>query len=105
MLKQITWPQFLELKAYDQIEPIGTRRTDYQAASICATLANLAVGRRSRRRFKVSDFLLEFDKQAEAAPDKPAGQTWQEQKMIAKMFFALSKVPTGPSRSRGKRRG
>ena len=81
MLRELTFKQFLELREYDRISPIGDRRGDWQAAAICALLANLAATRgHSRKRFKVKDFLLEFGDE-KIAPR----QTWQEQKMIAQM--------------------
>lgn len=78
--------------AYDLLEPIGDLRGDYQAASVCSVIANIAAGQSgSNKRFRVQDFMLEFGNereipQAESAPT----QTWQEQKMIGMMFASIS---------------
>lgn len=82
----------MEWRAFDLLEPIGGRRDDWHAASICATVMNaMLISRGSRRRVKVQDFLLEFDR-AGSATTTSGKQTWQQQKMIAQMFVAMSKA-------------
>jgi hypothetical protein len=82
----------MEWMEFEQQEPFGDRRRDWQAASICTTIANMtAIGMRSETRFKVSDFMLDFSavpKQPEQAP----GKSWQEMKMIAQMMAAASQT-------------
>ena len=93
MLRRLPFKQLLEWEAFDQLEPIGGRRGDWQAASICSMLANIAIAKgRSRKRFQVKDFLLEFGN----ARPSPSGrrQTWQEQKMIL-MQIAEAMIPKG----------
>ena len=91
MLRRLPFKQLLEWRDFDLIEPFNDRRGDWQAASICAILAN-AFG---KKRFKVSDFLLEFD--AEPAGAKPA-KSWQELKKIAQQMVKLY----GPPKPRRK---
>lgn len=100
MLKELPFAQFREWQAFDQIEPIGGIRGDWQVASVCATVMNalhMRVG--SRERFSPSDFMLKFDSVVKEAKKDPAKvqpartrytQTWQEQKMIGMMFAAAS---------------
>jgi len=89
VLEELTFPQFLEWFAYDALEPIGGRRGDWQAASVCSAIANTAAARSgSKKRFLTRDFLLEFG--ADKPTPAPSRQTWQEQKMIAMMFAAAS---------------
>lgn len=103
MLDEITWEQFQEWLAYEVVEPFGERRADWQAASVCAVVANVAAAKSgSRKRFKVSDFLLEFDEKEKALPEQ-GGQTWQQQKMIAKMFAAIATVEEERKQTRAKR--
>ena len=91
MLNEISWEQFQEWLAYEVVEPFGELRADWQAASVCAAVANSsAIISGSRKRFKVSDFLLEFDEQVKAIPGQGPAQNWQRHKMIAKMFAAIA---------------
>lgn len=94
MLRGIKATQFLDWMAYDQLEPIGARRSDWQAASICAMMMNVALMQAgSPKRFSASDFILEFGEAKPATkPAEQPRQSWQEQKMIARMFFAASKA-------------
>ena len=91
MLNEITWEQFQEWLAYEVVEPFGEKRADWQAASVCAVVANAAsITSGSRKRFKVSDFLLEFDEEEKAIPGQGPAQNWQRHKMIAKMFATIA---------------
>jgi hypothetical protein len=110
MLRDMPWRQFREWMEYDKLEPIGGKRGDWQAASVCAMLLNAAALQRSGKlemRFRPEMFLLEYDARsapdsnapaASTAPAAPApatkgrGQSWQEQKMIAQMWVALSQA-------------
>lgn len=90
MLSRMSWKQFAEWQAYDEIEPFGDKRGDWQAASIASAIFNaLMIFVRSRKRFRVMDFLLKFGKEREEKEGpKTERQTWQEQRMIAQMFAA-----------------
>lgn len=93
MLDRIPFWQLVEWEEYDRTSPIGLQRGDYQAASICAAVMNgFAVMARSRKRFRVKDFLLEFGDPKNVANGKKQ-QTWQEQKFIARMFVAMANAP------------
>jgi hypothetical protein len=90
MLERIPYWQLLEWIEYDKTQPIdASRRGDWQAASMCCAFMNgIAIMVRSRKRFRVQDFLLEFgDRKAGPARKQ---QTWQEQKFIARMFVAMA---------------
>jgi len=97
--------QFQEWFEFDRVDPIGGRRGDWHAASICAAIFNsMAIRANSRTRFRVRDFLLEFGdaKQVKEVDNKPPQQTWQQQKMIARTFAAMFNA--GEKQKR-KRRG
>jgi hypothetical protein len=97
MLHTMTWQQFREWQAFDAMDPIGKRRTDWQAASICAVLMNIAT--RGKRRFNPADFLLQFKE--DATKVTPPRADWRKMKMIAQMWAA-----SGDDESpRGKRKG
>lgn len=89
MLRRMSFTQLLEWMAYDQISPIGSRRGDWQAASICSAIMNAAAAQTgSKHRFSTSDFMLEFGK--ERAKVEPRHQTVEEMKFIARMYVAQS---------------
>ena len=50
--------EFAEWVAFESIDPGGTTRSDWQAASICATIVNST--RTKGSPAKVKDYLLEF---------------------------------------------
>ncbi len=89
----------MQWKAFDDVDPIGGKRGDWNAASVSSILMNIAAGRNgSRKRFKPADMLLEYGldykpaKEGEVAP-VTGRQTWQEMKMIGMMWAAASNSP------------
>lgn len=87
--------QFNDWRRYDEIDPIGGGRSDWQAASVCATVMNAAavmIG--SKQRVKISDFLLDFsgERASERAKDKPQQPHWKSMKFIAQMMVAASQA-------------
>lgn len=113
MLRSMSWAQLQEWMAFDEISPLPDRRGDWQAASIIAGLSNsLMAARGIKTSFKPSMFLLEFKDPEDAtakvqeAPAKavvaaPAGRSWQEMKMFARMHVAAANVKPG---TRGRRK-
>ncbi len=90
MLRDMPIEQFQEWMAFDEIEPIGGRRGDWQAASVVSTLYNL---QRNRERypepFSPEMFLLEHGKAPSPLPTaKPAGMPWQQMKFLAQAYVA-----------------
>jgi len=99
LLRRLTVKQFLAWEAFDSVDPIGDIRGDWQAATVCATLMNIAVARSKRRKtFRPKDFLLEWTPEEKPLPRKK----WQDLKMIAAMCVATmnDKAP-----GKGKRHG
>lgn len=100
MLGELTYKQFLELQEYDLISPIGDKRGDWQAASVCATAMNVALMRAgSRKRVRVKDFVLDFTSDPKEVKEEPQ-QTWQEMKFIARMFTAAANADAKKKRKR-----
>lgn len=108
-------PALRRWMTYDAVEPIGGMRSDWNAAAISATVMNAAAMVRTGRfsnTFEPRHFMMEYSKDeasakqsiAVAAPTTPAPepgrQSWQEQKMIGRMFFALSKAKAEEKKKR-----
>lgn len=101
MLRELSWEELLEWKAFDEISPLGDKRGDWQAASIASVIRNniLLQAGMGDKLTSPSDFLLEFkpiEERVEAAAvapaaPKPAPATnWQRMKMFARMHVAIS---------------
>jgi len=95
MLKELPHRTFLEWQEFDRLEPIGGQRGDWQVASVCSLLANLAAARSgSTHRFTTRDFLLEWRDASELAkvevkqaPTEPT-TPWQTMKFYARLYAA-----------------
>lgn len=75
--------EFAEWMAFAQLEPLGDRRGDWQAALVAATVANTSRDPKKRKEpFSPEEFLLDW------APEKrePERQTWQEQLRVVQML-------------------
>lgn len=61
MLSEITWPQFQEWRAFDELDPFGEERDDFRFASVCQSLWNIARdAKRYPNGFPITDFMLLF---------------------------------------------
>lgn len=78
LLSQISSYELSEWMVYEQVEPFGDRRGDFQAALICMTLAN-RLRNKDEQPFKMQDFLLDFERAR-------AEQTMEEQIAFAHMM-------------------
>lgn len=93
----------LEWEAYDTIEPIGAHRDDWHAASICAAVMNaMAIQIRSKKRFRVKDFLLEFGDPGDTkdVPKEGKQENWKNMKFIAQMFVAQANADVNKKKKR-----
>ncbi|MCR4301789.1 MAG: DUF4035 domain-containing protein [Sulfuricaulis sp.] len=86
MLRGLTAKQFMAWVSYMRLHPIGERRADYRAASVCAVIANVNRGK-DQKPFTVEDFLLKF---GEEAPERK--QTWQEKQAVARAIVMAYSV-------------
>lgn len=106
MLRELTWEQLLEWMAFDRISPIGDRRGDWQAATVCAAVINSSAALKGLPPIvRVADMMLEFsdaETPAPAAAKQPAGKNESEMKFIARMSTALANADE--ARSKRKRR-
>ena len=102
MLREMSYTDFLAWQAYDRVEPIGDRRGDWQAASVCSAVCNtLAAQSGSKTRYTTKDFLLQFtDEVVEAKKEVPAVPDWQRMKFTARMFVAQANA----EKKHGRRR-
>jgi hypothetical protein len=87
MLRQISWRQFIEWKAFADAEPFDEVRADIRAAQIVLTLINLWRGKGKPAR-SLEDVLLQFGDDPRKDKTKKK-QTWQEQKSIGRMFYLM----------------
>ena len=90
MLEELPARRFLEWFAFDQVEPIGGLRGDWQAAAIMSQLTNIAIMRAGgEHRTRPKDFLLEYGQRAvQVVEERPKQKSWQELKFIAQMWVA-----------------
>jgi hypothetical protein len=106
MLKSISFKELMQWRAYDKIEPIGQKRGDFQAASICAATMNaVLLSKGIRSKFRVSDFMLEFKEEETKVETTPSGSPpadWQRLKMLARMHYAVSKAEQAPKTSKAQ---
>lgn len=101
MLRRLTFKQLAEWQAYENIEPFGDKRADWHAASICAAVANVTLAvHKQKKRFRVSDFLLEFGDHKDVKEEVTPRQTWQEMKFIAQMQVALANAEEAKRKKR-----
>ena len=106
MFRSMTKQEFLDWWAFDMIEPIGGTRGDYQSAQMCTAMMNgFAVLARSKKRFKLDDFLFKWGKDfVDAAPASDGKTPWQQMKLVAKMWAASAKADEDkPARTRRER--
>jgi len=113
MLREMSMRQFMTWWDFDQVEPIGGIRGDWQAASICAALYNVFRSR-SVKPANVEDFLLTYGKRKKQeaakdggskAPSAAAQAPWQHMKFIARMQVALSKAEEARPKKKKSKRG
>lgn len=85
LLARASSRELAEWMAFAQLEPIGDRRGDYQAAQVAQVIANVNRDTKKRKKpYPVEDFLLEWED-----PEEPAkGQPWKEQLRIVEMLNA-----------------
>lgn len=84
MLGEISYPQFLEWRAYDELDPFGEERMDVRIADIVRTLHNIY--RKRHEPYSLNEFILTFgDYKRQARPQ----QTWQQMKATGQYIFAM----------------
>jgi hypothetical protein len=106
MLREMSWEEFQDWLAFDAIHPIGDRRGDWQAATVCASIWNAAFASRgSRKRFRPSTFLLDFTEEpkVETDADVTPATSWQHMQMVARMQVALANAEEQKKVKRGRR--
>ncbi len=104
MLRTLSAKQFIELLAFNDLEPIGAFREDVRTASIVATLVNL---HRDTKRFPdpfpISDFVLLWgDDLKNQKPSKKKEKSWQELKAMGQFLAALYNA--AEEKPKGRRR-
>jgi len=90
MLASIPLPLFLEWMDYYDVEPFGEERADLRCAIIAQVVAS-SIPTKSRKRYKVKDFMPVFEKQPSGAT-KPTQTTAQMQATF--MAFAEAQNKT-----------
>lgn len=73
MLREMTWSQFLEWRAFDDLEPFGEERSDFRTAQVVQTLWNIHRDpKRNPDGWPLTDFVLAFGDSPYRREEKPA---------------------------------
>lgn len=79
MLRCMTWEQFQEWRAFDELEPFGEERSDIRSAQIVQALWNIARDvKKNPQGWPLSDFVLAFGD----APRPSLGQSIETQELL-----------------------
>jgi hypothetical protein len=109
MLRKMPMRRLAAWREFDEVDPIGGRRSDWQAASIAsATFNAIAMLSGSRHRAKVADFLLTYGEDPKkVGRSKTPAAPWQGMKFTAMMQVALAnaEVAAAEARRTRKKRG
>ena len=92
MLAEITWPLFIEWRAYDELDPIGDERADIRSAQQVQIHANLNRGKH-QDPYPLSQFVLPF---GDYEPPPPPQQDWRAMKRMMLDFSAGQGTPAPP---------
>jgi hypothetical protein len=85
MLEQISYEQFLEWRAFDELDPFGEERMDYRIADVVATLVNIHRPH-NRSPYPLSQFLMLF---GDAVRPTQQQQSWEQMKAVGQFVFAM----------------
>lgn len=85
MLRELTYDQFIELRAFEELEPFVAQRASLLTKMHLTGSSNfLMMVHRVKNRFKLSDFTLPWEQTFGATASKPVEKTWQQLKAIAR---------------------
>lgn len=73
LMQRMSAAEFMEWRLLEQIEPFGDRRADVGAAMICATIANVNRGEKTKP-YQTTDFIPRWDPPSPARPQTPEDQ-------------------------------
>lgn len=94
LLARISSLQFMEWRAYADLEPFDEERADLRAAQICAILANVHRDKKKRPKpFQPKDFMFAFDRSPGAVRQTP-------EQIKQTMFMLMSIYNTKPQRGK-----
>lgn len=105
MLRQLTWPQLMEWRAFEQEHPFDDAMNNWTQASLCCMMSNLFIASRGGdKRFDVKDFLLTFGKKkVEDVEDKKSAALSNSQRMKA-MAQEMAALTNAGMKKKRKRR-
>lgn len=87
MLAEMTWKEFLEWEAFEEVEPFETERADVRSAHIVQTLWNIARDTKANPKgWPLTDFLLAFGD----TPRPHAEQSLETQTLLIDSWIAGS---------------
>lgn len=78
-----TWLGWIE---YEKIEPWGEERADLRMAQLAALMAN-AWRRKGSKRYKIRDFMFNFDRRRPSTPGELADQIFAINKAFGGKFI------------------
>lgn len=86
MLREITWPEFLEWQAFETLEPFESERADWRSAQVAQALWNIARDQKKNPNgWPLSDFILPF---GDAPRPEAVTQTLETQELLIDSWVA-----------------
>lgn len=73
LMQRMSAAEFMEWRLLEQIEPFGDRRADIHAGMVCAVLANIHRGEKTKP-FTITDFVPTWDPPPPVRPQTPEEQ-------------------------------
>lgn len=92
MARRMPYRVLMEWYAYAALEPFGEERADLRAAMVAATVANCMGRKKGQKAFKLTDFMLEFDKQTKRTGRWPTPQQLNQKVLAINLMLGGSVV-------------
>lgn len=86
------WRGWIE---YAEMEPFGEERADLRIAQLAALFANAWLRKKGGKRYKIKDFMFEFDRRSARTPDDLAGQVMFLNRLYGGRFIDKRPKETG----------
>jgi hypothetical protein len=100
MLSLISTRQFVEWKAYAELEPFDERRADYRSADVVRTLLNLFARQRGQSSYALDDCLVRFGDDAAQRQEVDPKKAQAEVRRAMLMLMAIHNQPAKRQKGR-----
>jgi DnaJ-domain-containing protein 1 len=102
MLSQISTRQFVEWKAYAELEPFDEKRADFRSADVVRTLLNLFARQRGQSSYALEDCLVRFGDDATQRQKVDPKKAQAEVRQAMSILMAIHNAPV-KAKARGRR--